>query len=372
MFMPTPQQIRELCAAAVCDPRTCRHAYQGRSIKPATRERLRRAAQGLNLPVPPAPELVQDGQVDRWHPKDWTKEDMRALSMALDEKAQSGALSAKSAINMWGTATRMCDDAHRHKNPEIRCREDNPSRDVRGPDRAPSKSREFLYPSEFLRFMEHPDVPAHWKQTVAVAVYTFMRLGELQVLRWQDVNLDNRTIHVHRAIDRRDGGIKSTKGRQARRIPIHPHLVPLLERMKGRAVSELVLALPSERDMARKLRHYLDLAGVNRESLYSREETSRRLVFHDLRGTGITWHAVAGTEPLRIQQWAGHTDFQTTQGYLVTADAVGRDNFGEPFPELPEGSTYRHDFSASPLKSFENRGADGTRTRGLRRDRPAL
>ncbi len=313
------------------------------------------------------------------HPSLWSKEELRALSMSLDEKVQANKIAAKTAINAWGTATRMCDDAFRHKNPSIRCRDDNPARDVRGPDRAPAKAREFLYPSEFLQFIRSPDVPMRWKETVTVAVYTFMRLGEIQCLRWQDVNLDNRTIHIHRATDRRTGGIKATKGRQARRIPIHPHLVPLLERMKARSVSELVLALPSERDMARKLRHYLDLAGVERASLFNVEQTSRRLVFHDMRGTGITWHAIAGTEPLRIQQWAGHTDFETTQAYLVTADAVGRDNFGEPFPTLPMEAfgmaTNERNLRINPAQvPFEAvfGGADGTRTRGLRRDRPAL
>ncbi len=273
------------------------------------------------------------------HPRDWTTDELRALSLALDRKVQQGELSAKTAINIWGTATRMCDDAHRHKSNLIRCREDNPARDVRGPDRGANKAREFLYPSEFLRFMRCSLISQEWKETVAVAVYTFMRLGELQVLRWTDVNLDNRTIHIHRARDRRSGGVKSTKGRQARRIPIHPNLAPLLDAMKARATSELVLRLPSDRDMARGFRRNLELAQVSRVELFTVEETSRRIVFHDLRGTGITWHAIAGTEPLRIQQWAGHTDFATTQEYLATADAVGRNDFGEPFPEFPVSSS---------------------------------
>jgi integrase len=272
------------------------------------------------------------------HARDWTRDDIRTLSLALDSKVRAGTISAKTARNVWGTATRMCDDALSHKSDALRCRNDNPAQDVRGPDRGANKSREFLYPSEFLRFVDCEDVPMQWRRAVAVATYTFLRLGELMKLRWDDVDLERKTIHVHRANDRRDGGVKATKGRQARRIPIHPELLPLLKNMRaGAAGSDLVLELPSLRDMARGFRRWLEVAGIERRSLLESEATSRRIVFHDLRGTGITWHAVAGTEPLRIQQWAGHTDFQTTQGYLATADAVGRDGFGEPFPTLPRG-----------------------------------
>lgn len=37
---------------------------------------------------------------------------------------------------------------------------------------------------------------------------------------------------------------------------------------------------------------------------------------YDLRATGITWVALAGTDPLRIRQRAGHENFETTQGYI--------------------------------------------------------
>jgi len=310
------------------------------------------------------------------HPRDWTRDDLRAVSTSLDSKVIAGELSPKSACNVWGTVTRMCDDAVSHKSEAIRCRDENPSRDVRGPDRGDTKAREFLYPAEFLKFVECHGVPLEWRRIVTIAVYTFVRLGELQKLRWSDVDLERGTIHVHRANDRRTGGTKATKGRRARRIPIHPALLPLLRAMsEGQPATGLVVQLPSERDMARGFRRYIEAAGIERSSLLQAEATSRRIVFHDLRGTGLTWHAVAGTDPLKIQQWAGHRNFATTQGYLATADAVGRDGFGAPFPSLPAtliGSTFRQDFLASAEILNDFSGADGTRTRGLRRDRPAL
>jgi hypothetical protein len=40
------------------------------------------------------------------------------------------------------------------------------------------------------------------------------------------------------------------------------------------------------------------------------------------RATGITWMAVRGDDPLKIKQRAGHTTFQTIEGYIREAEAV--------------------------------------------------
>lgn len=53
-----------------------------------------------------------------------------------------------------------------------------------------------------------------------------------------------------------------------------------------------------------------------------------------MRATGLTWMAVRGDEPLKMMQRAGHTNFQTTQIYVRTAEAI-REGFGAPFPALP-------------------------------------
>lgn len=59
------------------------------------------------------------------------------------------------------------------------------------------------------------------------------------------------------------------------------------------------------------------------------------MTFYDLRATGITWRAIRGDEPLRIQRAAGHTGFDTTQNYIREAESV-KEGFGEVFPPLPE------------------------------------
>lgn len=269
------------------------------------------------------------------HVRDWTAADLRALSCALDDKVRAGALSWKTASNVWGTASKMAADACASKLPELRVRDDNPASNVQGPDRGARTAKQYLFPSEFRRFVECADVPLRWRRVVALAVYLFPRAGELRVLRWDDVDLEHGTIHVHQAADRRTGETKSTKTGEARRFAVEPAILPLLRALhEERGEREIVVDLPSERDMARGLRRWLFKAHVRREELHTSAPTRKALTFHDLRATGLTWLAVRGEEPLRIKQRAGHRDFKTTEGYIREAESV-REGFGDVFPALP-------------------------------------
>lgn len=93
--------------------------------------------------------------------------------------------------------------------------------------------------------------------------------------------------------------------------------------------------LPPDEDRAELLRKDLRTAGVDREALFVEDDPLRaRLTFHNLRDTGLTWMAVRGDDPMRIQWRAGHTTFKTTQGYIAAGRNMGA-SFGKPFPALP-------------------------------------
>jgi len=53
----------------------------------------------------------------------------------------------------------MCADAAESKLDTVRCRADDPAKGVRGPERAVETGLQFLYPSEFLTFVNSPEVP---------------------------------------------------------------------------------------------------------------------------------------------------------------------------------------------------------------------
>jgi integrase len=308
-----------------------------------------------------------------------TRDDVENVRDALDAKIASGEMNWKTARNAWAAFTKLCDDAANAKRRELRVRADNPATGVRPPDGGVRKMKQYLYPSELLRFVSCEDVPLTWRRNLAVAVYLYMRDGELRELRWEDVDLEHAVVNVHHAYNRRTKQSKTTKTRNTRCVPIHENLLPLLRAMHAEANGEgLVLALPSERTMARSLRRWLRRAGVTRDALFEASATRKPLTWHDARATGITWLAVANLDATKIQRRAGHTTIETTMGYIREAESFAGQAFGTPFPPLPpellagkNPSTIGAAGSAAGWTG-QGSGVDGTRTRGLRRDRPAL
>lgn len=56
MRFPTPQQVREIAAAAICDERTIRRAYRTPTkVRHASYERIARAALRLGIDPPASP-----------------------------------------------------------------------------------------------------------------------------------------------------------------------------------------------------------------------------------------------------------------------------------------------------------------------------
>ena len=101
------------------------------------------------------------------------------------------------------------------------------------PKRGDSRQRPWLYPSEWAKVAAAAEVPVEWRQLYALALYTGLRPGELRALTWADVDLKARALTVSKA-DERASGVKAPKTLRERRVvPLHEHLVPLLEALRG-------------------------------------------------------------------------------------------------------------------------------------------
>lgn len=264
-----------------------------------------------------------------------TKSDVEGLVEILDGKVRDGVIKWKSAMNAWAVVSKAFDDAANAKTRALRVLASNPAAGVRGPDRGARTAKQYLYPSELLAVVSHPDVPIAWARNIALGAYLYMRPGELEALEWEDVDLDRGIVHVHRAIDREHGGTKPTKTDTPRRFAVEPVLLPLLVAMhketggKGRVTS-----FPSETNYARAFRTLLGRAGVDRAELHEPTPTRKAITFYDLRATGVTWRIIRGDDPMKVMSAAGHRDFHTTQGYIREAEAL-REGFGDVFPPLP-------------------------------------
>ena len=57
--------------------------------------------------------------------------------------------------------------------------------------------------------------------------------------------------------------------------------------------------------VARRLERPSSTRSLHASRAFETDATRKRLRFHDLRSTGLTWMAIRGDDPLKIQQRAG-------------------------------------------------------------------
>jgi len=236
-----------------------------------------------------------------------------------------------------------------------------------------------------LQFAACTEVPLDWRRLVTLATYLGARAGELEALEWDDIDLAHGKVTIHRAVDRDRTGTKSVNNKEPRTFGVESELLPLLGAMhKEAGGSGRVVMMPRVRDLAELLRYFVAAAGVTRAELFASDATRIGLRFHDLRATAVTWWAVRGDGAERIWARTGHEDWPTMRKYMRVAESLGA-GFGSVFPPLPTQLLARlpridpqsiRGITRNSLgirKDYGNSsGADGTRTRGLRRDRPAL
>jgi integrase len=297
-----------------------------------------------------------------------TRADVERFVASLDAKVSKGELSAKTARNIWGTCSKLFDDATNAKEATgLRCLEADPTIGVRGPDDDEAgKLLQFLYPSEFATFIACEDVSRRWRRNAALAVYLCLRVGEQAALKWSAVDLEHGVVTIQETFDRVTRACREgTKGGAARVIPIRPELLPLLQAMhaeaktaaKGAEPEGSVCKLSHLQDMAAVLRRWLKRAGVDREGLHKGTSVSKPLRWHDLRATGATWMAVEGKSPAEIRDILGHTQTSMTDRYMRSANVLRGGRFGTPFPPVPatlgfrQGSASEAKFPSIPRKN---------------------
>lgn len=155
----------------------------------------------------------------------------------------------------------------------------------------------------------------------ALALYSGMRLGELQALSWEDVDFERQTLRVRRSY--RDGmGISDPKTTHSTRTLdlSDPMMAVLKSRRKAQMLDQaeagkqgvswlnrwsLVFTGPFGRPTSRNSIHR-ELAALLRKAGLP------RIRLHDLRHTCATLQLAAGVQPKVVQENLGHSKISTT------------------------------------------------------------
>lgn len=156
------------------------------------------------------------------------------------------------------------------------------------------------------------------RRMTTVALSTGLRRGELLGLRWQDVELLERVIHVRQQFVRNE--ITTPKSRAGRRtLPLGEVAAASLEEQYAsslhRAPESIVFSHPA-------LGTPLDPSKL---TVYARKAIKQAGVskpfrpWHGLRHTALTETAAAGVPAMFVQAKAGHAQGSTTERYLHAA-----------------------------------------------------
>jgi integrase len=136
---------------------------------------------------------------------------------------------------------------------------------------------------------------------VLLALTTGARRGELQAMRWRDVDLVDRVVHIAR-----------TKNGQPKLLPLVPTVVEELEAIKA-APSTLLFASKRRPDQA--------FAFEQRWVAALRAAHIRSFRFHDLRHSCASFLAAQHATLLEIADLLGHRQISTTKRYSHLASS---------------------------------------------------
>lgn len=178
-----------------------------------------------------------------------------------------------------------------------------PANKVKTPKVDNARSR-FLTPDEAQTLLQAVKKRSQtWHDIAFVSLHTGMRLSEVLALRRQDVDLDNKIIHI-------DG--KTGK----RSVPMNEQLYSLFKEILEHSTNGL--AFPGKfgnqirpDSATNSFAEAVKDAGLNPPSVDRRH----KVVFHTLRHTYCSWLAMDGVPLYVIGEMVGHSSTQMTKRY---------------------------------------------------------
>jgi integrase len=186
----------------------------------------------------------------------------------------------------------------------------NPVTGVRMP-RLDNARERFFSRDEFARFLDAAQDSPLLRDAAILAVNTGLRLGEIQRLAREDVDLAHRVLTV-----------RDTGGKPGGKAPLNDEAMAVLTRLCDAGAARLFTPRRGEKcwfshafdDVARRI-------GLN-DGITDRRH---RLTFHSLRHTFASWLALAGTDLYRIQRLMRHKSLTMTQRYahLIPSELQG-------------------------------------------------
>lgn len=186
------------------------------------------------------------------------------------------------------------------------------------PLKVPPQKFNFFTEAEYNQILEEAKkINQEFYEMVLFTLRTGVRVGELLVLRWEDIDFDKKTVTIQRSIV--NGIIGSPKSNKVREIPLADDIFFILKRKKATLKNFKILTLwkikISRFSLNRALKRVCGVFGFKVGG------------WHDLRHTFASKLANNGIPLQVIQTLLGHSDLKMTQRYahlepLTLSDAI--------------------------------------------------
>jgi integrase len=182
---------------------------------------------------------------------------------------------------------------------------ENPASGVDLPEKIPVHEKQALTSEQCQRLLAV--LPEPVRTMVLVGILAGLRVGEILGLRWQDVDLPNRTIRIRQAAYRGSVGSPKTKGSK-RTLPLPESLVEALRQHYEASPLRDGLVFPTRTGMP-----YSDTNLLARHLKPAGKQIGAPWVsWHTLRRTHATLLSQSGASPKDAQAQLGHAHISTT------------------------------------------------------------
>lgn len=151
---------------------------------------------------------------------------------------------------------------------------------------------------------------------ILTAIYTGMRLSEIQALTWKDIDFVHHTISITKSWDATTHQFKPTKNKSSiRTIKFNHKLATLLTQLHSTSQSSMVFmnvfgSVPTSKAVNKTLRSILSSLNIHRHNLH----------FHSLRHAHVALLLAKGVDIYVISKRLGHSSTATTSqtyAYLI-------------------------------------------------------
>ena len=176
--------------------------------------------------------------------------------------------------------------------------------------KVPEKETAHLKVEEAVRLLEHAqDKP--YELAIWLNLYVGMRVGEIQALTWQNVDLDQGLIHIRATYVRKENRIQDhPKGKRWHTVTTPPELLEMLKRV-GIGKSSKDFVVPSPRNTMLSYDSYLDAL-----KCYCSEARLPNIATHGLRHSTSGIYMANGATRDDLYRLFKHSSINVTERYI--------------------------------------------------------